>query len=128
MENNNEEHNVDVFASGDSPHEGANVAVGVQTFVREANALMPSEATILMSGILDSPASRQLLRFSVGLDDYTSFQVSEIFGLFRYLGNLEFTAAPDPTFVELQEVLDACLLYTSPSPRDRQKSRMPSSA
>ena len=25
-------------------------------------------------------------------------------------------------------MLDACLLYTSPSPRDRQKSRMPSSA
>ena len=24
--------------------------------------------------------------------------------------------------------LDDCLLYTSPSPRDRQKSRMPSSA
>ena len=28
-------------------------------------------------------------------------------------------------FVDLPEV---CLLYTSPSPRDRQKSRMPSSA
>ena len=26
------------------------------------------------------------------------------------------------------EALGACLLYTSPSPRDRQKSRMPSSA
>src|SRR5674476_601806 len=26
------------------------------------------------------------------------------------------------------DALDACLLYTSPSPRDRQKSRMPSSA
>ena len=26
------------------------------------------------------------------------------------------------------ERMDACLLYTSPSPRDRQKSRMPSSA
>ena len=25
-------------------------------------------------------------------------------------------------------VLHSCLLYTSPSPRDRQKSRMPSSA
>ena len=25
-------------------------------------------------------------------------------------------------------VIDICLLYTSPSPRDRQKSRMPSSA
>ena len=24
--------------------------------------------------------------------------------------------------------VDSCLLYTSPSPRDRQKSRMPSSA
>ena len=27
-----------------------------------------------------------------------------------------------------QRFLDTCLLYTSPSPRDRQKSRMPSSA
>ena len=31
--------------------------------------------------------------------------------------------------IEASVVLtDACLLYTSPSPRDRQKSRMPSSA
>ena len=29
---------------------------------------------------------------------------------------------------EDKELLEACLLYTSPSPRDRQKSRMPSSA
>eukprot|EP01017_Pseudomicrothorax_dubius_P004826 TRINITY_DN11076_c0_g1_i1.p1 TRINITY_DN11076_c0_g1~~TRINITY_DN11076_c0_g1_i1.p1 ORF type:complete len:156 (+),score=17.56 TRINITY_DN11076_c0_g1_i1:165-632(+) len=28
----------------------------------------------------------------------------------------------------LLDVLNTCLLYTSPSPRDRQKSRMPSSA
>ena len=27
-----------------------------------------------------------------------------------------------------REVLDSCLLYTSPSPRDRTRSRMPSSA
>ena len=27
-----------------------------------------------------------------------------------------------------REIMSACLLYTSPSPRDRQKSRMPSSA
>mgnify|MGYP003326049742 CR=1 FL=1 len=26
------------------------------------------------------------------------------------------------------ELIDSCLLYTSPSPRDRQKSRMPASA
>ena len=29
---------------------------------------------------------------------------------------------------EYFEVLDSCLLYTSPSPRDRTRSRMPSSA
>ena len=31
-----------------------------------------------------------------------------------------------PTKVEM--LISTCLLYTSPSPRDRQKSRMPSSA
>ena len=29
---------------------------------------------------------------------------------------------------EMFKLLHICLLYTSPSPRDRQKSRMPSSA
>ena len=29
---------------------------------------------------------------------------------------------------QMYNVLTTCLLYTSPSPRDRQKSRMPSSA
>ena len=33
----------------------------------------------------------------------------------------------DAEILELEPIL-ACLLYTSPSPRDRQKSRMPSSA
>ena len=32
------------------------------------------------------------------------------------------------TLVDLYPKPDGCLLYTSPSPRDRQKSRMPSSA
>ena len=38
----------------------------------------------------------------------------------------------NPFFVQLvdgaKKEAKACLLYTSPSPRDRQKSRMPSSA
>ena len=29
---------------------------------------------------------------------------------------------------DVEALEDTCLLYTSPSPRDRQKSRMPSSA
>ena len=32
------------------------------------------------------------------------------------------------TKTQRDTLYDACLLYTSPSPRDRQKSRMPSSA
>ena len=41
-------------------------------------------------------------------------------------------ARPNPTFNYKEELkltqYISCLLYTSPSPRDRQKSRMPSSA
>ena len=33
-----------------------------------------------------------------------------------------------PTVISYDKENEACLLYTSPSPRDRQKSRMPSSA
>ena len=36
-------------------------------------------------------------------------------------------AVDSPTEVDIARS-DNCLLYTSPSPRDRQKSRMPSSA
>ena len=37
------------------------------------------------------------------------------------------TSAPE-LFVSLSSVLQGCLLYTSPSPRDVEESRMPSSA
>ena len=39
-------------------------------------------------------------------------------------------ATPNAVQQEIQQVVvtGTCLLYTSPSPRDRQKSRMPSSA
>ena len=33
-----------------------------------------------------------------------------------------------PDFKTPQHIMDACLLYTSPSPRDNRVSRMPSSA
>ena len=40
----------------------------------------------------------------------------------------EFTGRICPAPCEASCTLNICLLYTSPSPRDRQKSRMPSSA
>ena len=45
-------------------------------------------------------------------------------GLPEYINHIE-----DPgKFEEFEAICKDCLLYTSPSPRDRQKSRMPSSA
>ena len=86
---------------------------------------------------------RQLLDVARALDLPHSAAVSLILQLlcWRKLSNEE-TAIPAELrfnqmlscetreqFEALQEVQSyTCLLYTSPSPRDRQKSRMPSSA
>ena len=44
------------------------------------------------------------------------------------VANLTYTDAKNLMDEDLPVVAKTCLLYTSPSPRDRQKSRMPSSA
>ena len=51
----------------------------------------------------------------------------------RTIAKTTFDAHTDPIFQNLgilkfHDIYLICLLYTSPSPRDRQKSRMPSSA
>ena len=46
----------------------------------------------------------------------------------RIVGSGPFVVASEVLGKELVLKVRACLLYTSPSPRDRQKSRMPSSA
>ena len=50
-------------------------------------------------------------------------------------GNIEVNFSKEPIMIEIGSYMGestmmfaSCLLYTSPSPRDRQKSRMPSSA
>ena len=45
----------------------------------------------------------------------------------RIISDAEYNYRIAKTEVDLTKY-DLCLLYTSPSPRDRQKSRMPSSA
>ena len=79
------------------------------------------------------------VRYSYGLADRTLFAKDEV----RFEGEVvaavaaidEATAmaAVEAITYEVEELtpvldLETCLLYTSPSPRDRQKSRMPSSA
>ena len=46
----------------------------------------------------------------------------------QYTVRTSVTTSFDHIMPSLPTVFDGCLLYTSPSPRDRQKSRMPSSA
>ena len=44
------------------------------------------------------------------------------------LARIEYAEQERKIFLTKIHIPDTCLLYTSPSPRDRQKSRMPSSA
>ena len=46
------------------------------------------------------------------------------------MGNIYSNPQTGTTYAQLEVCgdINGCLLYTSPSPRDRQKSRMPSSA
>ena len=46
----------------------------------------------------------------------------------KELSAVEATEAALDRIARHGDTLNCCLLYTSPSPRDRQKSRMPSSA
>ena len=55
-------------------------------------------------------------------------QSKEIVYDIREIGTLSTTEYTVAKVVKLDDEHGICLLYTSPSPRDRQKSRMPSSA
>ena len=62
---------------------------------------------------------------SVGGNQFTPTQFLD------YLSSIKLTWAMislPPATLANEAAIKACLLYTSPSPRDRQKSRMPSSA
>ena len=43
-------------------------------------------------------------------------------------GNWKMNMLPNETIKFIEEFEPCCLLYTSPSPRDKRQSRMPSSA
>ena len=59
------------------------------------------------------------------MEKYHRMPVRDYYAVAHYAGKKDFDVAqPDP-FTLRKEI---CILYTSPSPRDRQKARMPSSA
>ena len=56
------------------------------------------------------------------------YRGGEIRGYVQFDADLLAAAPKDPALVDLFGQAYLCLLYTSPSPRDRTRSRMPSSA
>ena len=69
----------------------------------------------LITGRADSEQGRTAARLAA---------LSMLASVKRQLGSLDRVRR----VVRLHTMVNCCLLYTSPSPRDRQKSRMPSSA
>ena len=86
----------------------ATVIVIVSMFL--APFVMPSIITLFAGSTVDVSASEMVVELAAIIAGA---------GVLAYL-------VPNGTVSDGQ--LDRCLLYTSPSPRDRQKSRMPSSA
>ena len=71
--------------------------------------------------IYDSPITGTKNKFTY---DELRSKVSKFAGALSNQG----VAKGDRVIIYMPMIPEACLLYTSPSPRDRQKSRMPSSA
>ena len=74
-----------------------------------------------------------LMSFGIGFDNpYTLEEIGDVMGLtrerVRQIREKALQKLREPGKNRRLKEFCACLLYTSPSPRDRQKSRMPSSA
>ena len=84
-----------------------------------AVSLVVTGCGVLSSATCDFAADDQIESI-LGETELETFNVER-------LDECTFTSVNDPSQQVVVRV-ETCLLYTSPSPRDRQKSRMPSSA
>ena len=97
-------------------------------------ALCPTKQTRVNCGT-DLPfCSRLMLRFTRKQEEEKKKEITlDMLQPSRYKPNDLEQMAEDTKFSKREQKIhirlaNSCLLYTSPSPRDRQKSRMPSSA
>ena len=93
----------------------------VVTYLRKSNvAFLPVINKI--DGLNEDQITADFVRF--GFPEYAMISASHN----RGLKQLRESIAEQLTALDLLEGSECCLLYTSPSPRDRTRSRMPSSA
>ena len=101
-----------------------------------AYAATKADAVILAQDIMEATVTTREYKNAEGNDPYNA--IMDVI-LNRQTGNLstyiEMLAVKDDEnidlfkiFSDLSDMSNACLLYTSPSPRDKRQSRMPSSA
>ena len=73
--------------------------------------------------------SRKMSRYYCGIDPgYKTGGVALVNGDWAEVHDLPVWSEGGVNTLELSHILNSCLLYTSPSPRDVEESRMPSSA
>ena len=98
----------------DPPHIGHLLIA--QTIIESENferlIFVPANISPAKKGKIISSSKKRLDMLNLALTSNDNFEISD-FEINK--GDISYT-------------VDTCLLYTSPSPRDRQKSRMPSSA
>ena len=90
------------------------------------------DGRIFLTGKVDSPEEKLLLtklawEIKGARSVRNDIKIKEEFNFKRSAKDILITSQLR-TAIILNKNIKACLLYTSPSPRDRQKSRMPSSA
>ena len=99
----------------------------------DVKAAAPAAVVAAAPGAAAAPVEEEKDEFDVVLeaDGGKKIQVIKVVRELTGLGLKEakdlVDGAPKPVKEKVTKA-EACLLYTSPSPRDRQKSRMPSSA
>ena len=84
---------------------------------REGKVLSPANATAAAAEALVQSHNVRIVTY----DDWRRLDALE-------LSHGKEQGRPRVKFTRVDDMLAACLLYTSPSPRDRTRSRMPSSA
>ena len=90
-------------------------------FMEHTDKLLYNEVSKFIEKYNNLPTKEALV---IELGD-TNLKDDEFEGVTELINQLEVEKNEEP---DIQWLLETCLLYTSPSPRDRQKSRMPSSA
>ena len=114
-----------------SARDDALMGGGVGGFLEDASIVQPKEIQVEMRDY-----QLRGLRWLVGMHKCgVNAILADEMGLGKTLQTIAFLAhlkfvegVPGPHLVIVPLSVLSCLLYTSPSPRDRQKSRMPSSA